>query len=189
MNISTKTWHYKLNNWVNKKLGIEEGCFPTKTLCGYFWFTVANIFMATLINVGLVLYTVLWPVIALLGLLCGFVPTSFFPPWRKYKPFQIRSTQFYPSVILYPILITTGIYLSWLLALGNIAGFIMMSILLSIVVGQFIWIIKTASYVEDHHSTVFQAGLDDKPSEFNLLKEYVKTKKSKVCPLIKFVDE
>lgn len=48
MNVSKKSWHYRLNTFLNNEYKVEE----KDTLCSYFWYTVWNILWCVILAVG-----------------------------------------------------------------------------------------------------------------------------------------
>ncbi|QXO12748.1 hypothetical protein pEaSNUABM49_00535 [Erwinia phage pEa_SNUABM_49] len=159
MNISTNSWHYKMNEFVYEFLNKNVAT----SLCGYFWQTVfAPIITLTLAIVGLIVISILsWGALYLVGALF-----SNFLVWINVLPeaFQLVKNvfnwRFIPMSILFDVLVIAVFY------------------------GKY----KYSSYKERKIEEAKEKGapIDSKPL---LVIEYIKAKKRKICPLINFTDD
>lgn len=158
MNISTNSWHYKMNKFVHGRLRV--GVDVSTSLCGYFWQTVFSpIIVITFVLVGLLTITCMaWVFLYVIGGLFSTVLVVFdiLPESYILKPTSYNLA-FIPMSIIADILLVGVFHVSF--------------------------IYKSYKERKIQESLEKNKPIDSKPL---LVIEYIKAKKRKICPLINF---
>lgn len=163
MNISKNSWHYKFLSRHKKEI--------PKSLCPYFWSLVFNLSFWVMVGLGI------------FGLLLGFL--HFFLEFYYYYQHTFNLSLdvilgFIWGVIKFTLVICV-------MSLAFVAICFALAIMIGIVIMPFSlaspWFKKTCFRLLDK--------LPSKPNNMNpnLLFEFLKAKKDKVCPILNFVDD
>lgn len=161
MKISTKSWHYKMNSYILGLVNLE----PSNSLCLYFWQTVLLPFVAVAVAVLAAIAAVV--VVQALGFFFFYAVGGLLSKFLVYLNILPETFALIKDVF------------NW--------RFIMVSVIFELSIAA-LWYgkIKYKQYRENKDEENYRNNIEPKPV---LLFEYIKAKKRKICPLIKFTDE
>ena len=203
LKFNTNTWHYKAFKFWHEDIG--ECYVPEKTnLCSYFYGVMFGsfmyLFLKSMKTLFLCVYTLVWPILATISLLCGRKGITFSPDgWEPYKPFlTLFGKELHIMQIVAPL--ATACFAIFLFGDLPVSETILMRSFLFLIVisipviltGIFYNVssISIKEYYRENPDELRKNYITTASSkqELNLFVEVLKAKKQKICPLVEFND-
>lgn len=157
--LKRNSWHYKFNRLAQEILIFTGNAAAHKNLCGYFWVTVWNLL------VGAISLGILWGLLTVWGALSLGVFGEPNVIWNNLEPYGV-------------------IYWSWIFGIVSIAVW---CFFVACVVGLIFLLIRCFDcLVQLQNNYQLTRNQKTKTKETNLLFAYIKAKKEKYCPIIKW---
>lgn len=207
LKIDKNAWHFKAyKHWVDSfceevEVYHFDGRSRNTSLCTYVRRVVYGVLYFTARSLSSLISNALWlcawPIFASCALLCGFIPNTWDTDgWKPYRPFILfNGRQYHLSIFMIPILFLICV-ISGMSIMPDSMKFSQLILFWSC--GLIIPIIITSLFYLVSEISMSYFGIDnsfyEKDNEVvskekpNLVFEYFKAKKEKVCPLISFDD-
>jgi len=197
LKFKTDTWHFKAYSFWHCK--VKESYVPTRTnLCSYTYGVMLGCLAWSIsrffIGLAFCLYLCSWPLLAMVGLLCGWLPFKFdWDEWKSYKPFLTMFGEPIHLMQLVAPTVTACLLMLFVTILPVGEHFILQGLIFftigSIPVLLAVLLMKLATVaIKDYKKTHVEIQLkkEENLEDPNLFIEMLRAKKQKICPIVEF---